>query len=269
MMENKTADYKNFTEISKRLAKSGYKKFVVHNRMIMGFYDLTQDSDVGMHYIMHVPDEYEDLYDGHFIFDNDKFTKQLAEIRNKAKEERTKLGLPPRVVDGCIKYRPKDELEENAFIIEVSLQIHELVDPPAGSKRKSKVLGDVIQDIGFMLPCPDVTTDEWEKLSDNMMTSLSSLTNRVGTQVVLIDAIENGLVEPVVNYPRVFYCDVKVEGESVQVPLMKSFFRGINKFDQLILTVQKTKIKGVFVYCITLSAKGLTDQYISYIQNFK
>ena len=98
MMENKTADYKNFNEISKRLAKSGYKKFIVHNRMIMGFYDLTQDSDVGMHYIMHVPDEYEDLYDGHFIFDNDKFTKQLAEIRNKAKGRELNSGYLPELL---------------------------------------------------------------------------------------------------------------------------------------------------------------------------
>lgn len=268
-MDNKFANYNNFLEISKRLAKSGYKKFIVHNRMIMGFYDLSQDSDIGMHYIMHIPDEYEDLYDGHFIFDNEAFTKRLGEIRKKVAEERNRLGLPPRVVQGVIKYRETDSLEENSFMIEPSLQIHELVDPPEGSKKKSKVLGEVITDIGFTIPCPNNKTDEWEKQSDNMIDSLNKLSTRVGKQVVLIDALENGLVEPVVNYPRVFYCNVKVEGESVQIPLMKSFFRGINKFDGLTISVQKTNIKGVFILCITLSAKGLTDQYISYIQNFK
>ena len=29
------------------------------------------------------------------------------------------------------------------------------------------------------------------------------------------------------------------------------------------------ELRGVFVYTITLDAKGLTDQYIAYIQNFK
>ena len=261
----KSADFNRFVEVCRRADKSGFKTLIFHNRMVMGFYDIAQDSDIGMHYILHIPDDYEDLYDGHFTMNVNEFLKKLNETRNKIKEERLKLKLPPRAVDGELFYT----LDGKEMQIEIGLRIHDMVPPPPEIKRKTLVPGDILVNLGFMTTCKTLDDDATTAQVDLMLDSLNKVIERIEPTEVLIDVLENDLVSKVQEFPRVFYCKVKIDNESVQVPLMKSFFRGINKFDRLLLTVSKTCIKGIFVYTITLDAKGLTDQYIAYIQNFK
>ena len=44
---------KPFLDLMKRAQKSKYINFVMHSRMIMQCYDVSQDSDIGTHYILH------------------------------------------------------------------------------------------------------------------------------------------------------------------------------------------------------------------------
>ena len=263
--KRKSADFDKFVDVCRRAVKSGFKTLLFHNRMVMGFYDIAQDSDIGMHYILHIPDDYEDLYDGHFAMNVEEFLKKLNETKNKVKEERLKLNLPPRSVDGELFY----ELDGNLMQIEIGVRIHEMVPPPPETKRKTLVPGNVLVNLGFVTSCKTFEDDSMTSQIDLMLDSLNKIITRMEPTTVLVDVLENDLVNKVQEFPRVFYCKVKIDNESVQVPLMKSFFRGINKFDRLLLTVSKTCIKGIFIYTITLDAKGLTDQYIAYIQNFK
>lgn len=266
---NQTADYDHFIEVCKRASKSGFKNLLFYNRMVIGCYDIAQDSDIGMHYILHIPDEYDALYDQQFVMNIPEFLKKLNEVRNKVKEERLKLNLPPRAVDGEVQYRVKEQTIE----IEVGLRIHEMVPPPPETKRKTLVKGDVVMNLGFTTECNLVNSDGAAYQTDLTLDTIKKITERIGESeddhVVLIDALENGLVDVVLGYPRVLYCDVKFGKDTVHVPLMKSFFHGVTKFDRLILTVMKTKIPGIYVYVITIDAKGLTHQSISYLQNFK
>lgn len=258
-------DYTKFTEVCKRAAKSEFKSFIVHNRMVMGFYDLSQDSDIGMHYILHIPDDYDNVFDQSFLWDNEIFIKRLNELRNKIKDERAKLKLPPRAVTGAMKWREDGE----TLIVETSLQIHELVPPPVESKRKTPILGDVVMDLGFDMECKTFNDKNMPPEVENMLRSLTTVIDRIEDKIITVDILQNDLVKTVQDFPRIFYCKLDAFGETIQMPLMKSFFRGINTFDKLYFNVYPTNIKGVYIYLISLSAKGLTDRYISYIQNFK
>lgn len=258
-------DYTKFTDVCKRAAKSDFKSFIVHSRMVMGFYDLSQDSDIGMHYVLHIPDDYGNVFDKSFIWENDLFIKRLNELRHKIKTERTNLKLPPRTVTEEMCWREDGE----TLIIETRLQIHKLVPPPPDSKRKTPILGDVIADLGFEMECKMFCDNNAPAEVDNMLRSLVNMIDRMGDKIITADILQNDLVQTIQNCPRIFYCKLSAFGETIQVPLMKSFLRGINIFDYLYVNVYPTNIKGIYIYLITLSAKGLTDRYISYIQNFK
>lgn len=262
MQKNLNCD--KLLDISRRMSKSGYGTLLCHNRMMLGCYNVSFDSDIGMHYICHIPDEYEDLYDGHFIWDNQKFLSEYARSRKVADEFRKKEGLPPKSMTNSASYVINDDL----VVIDASVQVREMIQPDP--TKKKIIPGDnVLMDIGFTLECPTFSSADSNDDVENVLTTFNNLQDRMLDKTVIVDGIDNGILDKIQEFPRVFYYNVELDGDKIRVPLLKSFFRGMTKFDRMMFGVTKTKLDNIAVYTMTFESKGLTDQYIAYIQNFK
>ena len=262
-MSTITDNYNHLMELSKRAIKSGYKEFLVHNRMIMACYDISTDSDQGMHYILHVPDDYADLYDKTFLLNLNDLNAKAKESKNRIDEIRNEKKLPPRAVEGELKYWSDD----TTVYIDVSYTLYNM-EPHPETRRKALVKGARLANLGFTLECKIV--DDTHQTVANILNSYGKIIARTnGETMVMFDGLENHLLDRVKDYPRVFYCTVKLNGETIQVPFLRSFFRNISKFDRMIFGITATKLKGIALFTMTYESKGLVDQYISYIQNFK
>lgn len=255
----------NLLTVCKRAAMSKFEMFIIHNRMMIGCYDITQDDDNGMHVIIHIPDDYEDFYDGHFVWPNKFFIAKCNETKKKVDEERAKRNLPPRAVTREFDYH----VEKDKMVVEAYYILHEMIAPPPETKRKTLILGDPIMNLGFTMECDLFTNDYLPHTAEVVLDVFNKLQERMTGDTILIDGLENDVISKVLASPRVFYCKVPYDDECIQVPLLKSFFRGINKFDRMMFGVTKTSIDGVAVLTMTFDSKGLTEQYVAYVQNFK
>jgi hypothetical protein len=45
-------------------------------------------------------------------------------------------------------------------------------------------------------------------------------------------------------------------------------FAGMKSWDEFFISIQETTLEGIYLVAIQFTAKGLTDQYIGYLQNF-
>lgn len=245
-----TFDSSAFFELLKRASHSGYKKILLHDRMLMNCYDVNNDDDLGFHYILHIPETEayrSDFYLLDLVLDLNAITNATKTIKKDHEARRKSL-----------KYKPKE-----ASIVGRYDFYHGYVLISFDYMLKDELWKTVDIEVPYPIP-------EMNSVKTNIESSYNSILNRIDISVppVIIDGIAKEIREDTLDRVRAFYYPVDINGKTIKIPFLKSFFRAINKFEQFDISVIKTHIKNVYLVVHTFGSKGLTDQYIMYVEDF-
>lgn len=90
----------------------------------------------------------------------------------------------------------------------------------------------------------------------------------VGGIGIAFDASRYNLYQIAINAPQIYFFKIDIRGERIKVPIYKSMLQGISDPYEFYILLEQTDIDHLWIYAIQLTNKGLTEQYIGYIQNF-
>ena len=239
-----------YIALLKRAVKSGYNNYLImKDRMFINCYDPDIDSDHGMHYIQMVPDtaDYEDkFYDKTMLINPTTilhaYTDKASELTEKRKEKKLKpkeaaVYLSYNTVDGYVK-----------LVFEYELQ------------------GSVIDTSSVCIK----ELSQYDREVELMVHTFDQLVNRLDLSypTVRIDGVDSGFVEKALNSVRVYYEKLKLEDETIKIPLIKSMLNGNKSFDKFDVTINHTVLKNIYAFMIDYETKGIEEIFWGYIQNF-
>ena len=237
----------SFIKLLRRAVHSGFPRLLMHGRMLMQCFNVDDDGEVGMNYVLHVPDtdDYDDpFYDEDVIFnvrdvmntytkghrDIDGIRKELGE-KSKAVSEEVRLDEDGRFIFTFILNGERDTI----ISIE-SVDVTYPIDPASGMVR-------------------------------NVEQSYNNLIGRIrlGGACLTYDGLRFGLQRYAMECSEVYTFIVKFHGRKLSVPLTKSMFGGIRELDSFTLSVQEANIDGLYVYALSLMKAGIAETYWGYI----
>ena len=241
---------KPFIELLRRAVKSKYTKFLMKDRMIMGCYSVDEDSDIGLHYILYIPeaDAYDDpFYNMTVILEPKELIAMYTTGHAKLLEVKKK-----------VKAKPKDVKEE--------LHVRETSHGLRLSMNFS-CCDEVVDTQVIIIPYP---VSSQSPIVENICNTYNRMlqTINIGGIGVAFDASRYNLYNIAVNSPQIYFFKVNIRGEKVRIPIFKSMLQGISDPDEFYILVEQTTTPYLWIYAVQLTAKGLTEQYIGYIQNF-
>lgn len=240
---------KPFIELMRRASKCRFSSVLLNNRMLMQCYDIDIDSDVGMHYILHIPDDekYSDpLYDETLVL----YPKQILDAYNTGHailtEEKKKE-----------KAKPKEVNEELYFRVEKK---------HATFKFVYYVKDKVVTTTTCRVPYP---VDQNGPAIMNIVSTYENILLRlkVGGRCVILNGIRQGILRTALTTNTIVYYIVKLNGVKVRVPLYKSMFLN-STYDQVFISLQETELDMIYLLTIQTERGGIIEQLISYVQNF-
>lgn len=243
-------DTKPFIELLRRVVKSRYKDFLMTGRMIMQCYTIDEDSDVGLHYILHIPND--DPYNDSFY--NETLVLQPDVIMDAYKNGHDKLTEKKKKTNA----KPKEIQEKMDFVI---------TDKGAKLKMQFIVQDELIdtQTVHLLYPVKDGNA-----IASNVTNAYTGILDKlkVGGAALSFDGYRLGLYDMAMNSAQIVFYTVKIKGIKVKIPLYRSMFLGQKSFDEFFISVQETTIDMVYLYTIQFARKGIIEQFIGYIQTF-
>lgn len=241
---------KPFINILRRIQKSHYSKFLMNNRMIMQCYTVDEDDDIGLHYILHIPDTVEyssEFYDTTLILEPKVILSAYSLGHSILLARKKELKLKPK------------EVKEEAFF--------KITDHHVRLKFLFYAQDDLLdtEECVFDYPVSENDPDV-----ENIMRTYWDMMTRVkpGGLGVAFDAQRYNLYMLAMNCPRIYYYRVDIGGVKVKIPLYKSIFAGRKEWREFFISIQETTIPMVYLYALQFTWGDVTDQYIGYIQNF-
>lgn len=240
-----------FITLLKRASHSGHGVMFMHDRMLMNCYDIDHDDDIGIHYVLHVPETEEYAYDFYqidLIFTISDITTPYSKYKKEFEERRKSLKLKPKQASVIGRYEQYDRY----MLLSFDFKLEE----------------EVWRTLEIKIPYP---IEPNNKIVTNVVTAYNLIFERLipDKDPMIIDGIKENIQEETLKRVRVYYHIVEMDGIEILLPFMKSSFRTLNKLEQFYITIQKTNIKHVYLVTHTFQAKGLTDQYIMYVENFR
>lgn len=243
-------ELKPLVAILRRIQKSKYPTLLLSNRMIMQCYSIDEDSDIGLHYILHVPDTDEyvsEFWDSTLILEPkmilSAYTAGHKELLEVKKEK---------------KLKPKEVSEEALF---------KITDTGARLKFMYYASDEVIstQSVEF-----DYPVNEHGSVVENITKTYWDMISRVkqGGLGVAFDAQRYNLYMLGTSSSQVRYFKIKIGGHRIMIPLYKSMFVGKKEWDEFYISLQETTIPSVYLYAIQYTWGGVTDQYVGYLLSF-
>ena len=221
----------------------------MHHRMLMQFYDVLEDSDIGFHYILFIPDtkDYEDdFYDSSMLLPVDAILNQYNITHRKMDEKRKEMKLKP----GDLKeYGRIITNDEGSF-----LQMYFTIENETICRENVP--------IRYPINELDINVHRILQIQSEIARRI-----KVGGLAIVEDAYSSGLYHRAVSNPQVTYAKMKIGTEHVRIPLYKSMFQGM-KPDDIKLSICETTLKGIYQYTIQIDKDHLIDHYLGYIVNF-
>ena len=242
-------ELKPFIELMRRASKSKYTSVLMHNHMLLQCYSIDQDSDIGLHYILHIPDiaPYDDeFYDETLILNP-------TEILDLYKKGHTVLAEKKSEV----KAKPKDVREELNFVVKPHY---------AQVKMQFIVQDELIDTQTYKVSYP---VNQHDKVIENILHNYTMMLKRikVGGYGVTFDGIRHGILDRAIESPRLVFFRLVIDGKVIRVPFYKSMFSG-NNYDEFFVSVQETEVPMVFLFTIHLERKGIIEQFMGYLMNY-
>lgn len=243
-------DPKSFIALLKRAAKCRYSTVVMNNHMLMQCYDIAIDSDVGIHYILHIPDtmDYNDeLYDMCLVIDHKKVIETYNEGHDIALQKRKEKGLKPKAANEVMTYT----VHENKHYVELVFEFYVMDEIVATTRCKLKIPMSY-----------DPTVNNIVNTYENMIMRV-----KVGGNGIVFDALAENILEKTLKAETMLYHILKLGKNTVRLPLYKTLFVS-SKCDEMYMSVQETNIDMVYLWTISCIYKGLHEQFICYVQSF-
>ncbi|MCM1531901.1 MAG: hypothetical protein NC114_06475 [Ruminococcus flavefaciens] len=235
---------KGFLTLLKRATRSKYQTLLMSNRLLMQCFDLDVDSDVGLHYILPIPDTEE--YQSEF-YDQTVLLNLPDIIKN--------YNMAHKEVDAyrkANKYKPKDLVEE-VYLVENEL----------------KIAFRVADQSMCTLSIPVIRPTDIDHDVMNIMKQYNLLLDRIkpGGICMEIDGVYQGLQERINSTPEIYYYVLKNAGMKIRVPLFRSMFLGIKEVDLFKFNVQETLMTDVYIMTYQIAKNGIEEIFWGYIVN--
>lgn len=243
-------DVKPFIELMTRATHCKFKRVFMVNHLILQCYTVDIDSDIGLHYILAIPptDQYNSpFYDELIELEPSAVTKVYNTGHKELLEKKKEKNAKPKEVKEEMVVQYKERRLEIKFMYYVK--------------------DALIFTTTYTEPYPvDNTRAEVENCVNTIMTTAERI--KPGGSCVIIDGLRTGLFDRTMNSIQVYYHVIRINGEKIRIPLIRSMFLGSKSFDSFYLSVQETILKGIYLYSIQLTRKSITEQFFGYIQNF-
>ena len=244
-------ELKPFIALMKRAVKSKYKSVYIINRMIMQCYSIDIDSDVGLHYVLPIPDlpEYDsELYNMLLKLYPADIVKTYTDGFKECDTERKNRKLKPRdmVEELFIQENDSNEVEFK-FIYYLSDQVY--------TTR-------TISHIQVM--------NEYDSEIVNCTQTLDNIYHRLkaGGFGILLDGLRSGIMLRAYESNTIHFHVITVDQKKIRIPFMKSMFLGSVKWDSVLITIQETNIDNIYIFALQLTRDNLSEIFFGYIQNF-
>lgn len=241
---------KPFIELLQRTTKSHYPKLFMQDRMLMGCYSIDEDSDIGLHYILYIPEAevYNDpFYDMTLVLDVKELLSLYARGHSGLLEAKKKVKAKPKDVSETLHVR----VEKNKLVLKMLFTCCDEV-------------------IGTEIAYLDYPVNSNMKLVEGVADTYTKLLSMIkaGGIGISFDAQRYNLYQIAIKAPQIYFFKVDVRGSRIKIPIYKSMLVGMKDPDEFYITIEETVIPQLWIYAIQLTNKGLTEQYIGYIQNF-
>lgn len=236
--------------ILRRSLKSQYKTFLLNNRMLMQCYTIDEDDDIGFHYILHIPDteEYTDpFYDETLILEPKEILARYTVGHRALLEKKREVKAKPKEVKEELHFKISGHTARLKFLFYVQ---DELVDTQ-------------LYETPYPVSSIDPTVETIGKTYYDMISRI-----KAGGIGVAFDGSKYNLYEQAMKYPEIYFFKVKLRDTKIRIPIYKSMFVGLKDWTEFFISIQETKLPGIYVYAVHFTAKGITEQFIGYIQNF-
>lgn len=243
-------DIKAFVALLRRALKSHYTEFLLNNRMLVQCYSIDEDSDIGLHYILHIPstEEYSDsFYDETLLLDaktlSTLYSDGHKEYLSKKKESGAKAKECHEEVM-FVKYKHSSKIKYLYYVQDSLITTRELEIPYPINENDHQV--------------------------ENILSTITNIATRIRPNGygIAFDAGQMNLYQTALDSEEIYYLKIKCNGRKIKIPMFKSLFAGNKEWREFFISVQETTIPMVYVYAVQFTTKGLTDQYVGYIQNF-
>ena len=236
--------------ILRRSLKSQYKTFLLNNRMLMQCYTIDEDDDIGFHYILHIPDteEYTDpFYDETLILEPKEILARYTVGHRALLEKKREVKAKPKEVKEELHFKISGHTARLKFLFYVQ---DELVDTQ-------------LYETPYPVSPIDPTVETIGKTYYDMISRI-----KAGGIGVAFDGSKYNLYEQAMKYPEIYFFKVKLRDTKIRIPIYKSMFVGLKDWTEFFISIQETELPGIYVYAVHFTAKGITEQFIGYIQNF-
>lgn len=244
-------DARPFIALIKRTTKSKYDSLIMNNRMILQCYDISEDSDVGLHYILHIPDTVpynHDFYDTTMVIN-------ISEILTTYQEGKTIQAA--YATDNNIK--PK-ELREELYTEQTDTYQLKL-------KFVYYAKDHTVTTTSVNVESPLRPTN---RMIDNIETSIANMILRVkpGGSCVILDGHRSGIYQLAMESSQIAFYRIRMNHKVIRIPVYRSMLLGQKNIDLFTISVQETVIPMIYLYTIQMERQGLVEQFIGYVQNF-
>ena len=239
---------KPFIELLQRTTKSHYSNLLMKDRMLMGCYSIDEDSDIGLHYILYIPETYDDpFYDMTAILDVKEILALYTRGHTGLVEAKKKVKAKPKDVSETLYVRE----EKNKLILKMLFTCCD------------EVIGTEVYYIDYPVN-PNL------RLVEGVADTYTKMLNMVkpGGIGISFDAQRYNLYQIALKAPQIYFFKVDIRGNRIKIPIYKSMLVGMKDPDEFYIMIEETVIPQLWVYAVQLTNKGLTEQYIGYIQNF-
>ena len=247
-MKNHQFDFNQFITYLKRLVKTGYKELALYHNSFINCYSLDEDDDIGMHVKIPI-DSDKEFYNMSLLIRPNYILNQIKPTIDKFNKYRKDQKIKPK----CAKIIGTGVRKKSAYFVDVGYYLYR---------------NDTWELFTFdTLEFPYLHHND--KIIQNINETKRLRDLRCQGDWHTFDAIEKDIINKTISYSRVYYHMVDINGSEVPLPFLKSFFHGINKPDKFIIRIKKTIIPNVYFMEYHFEAKGITEIYSMYVENFR
>lgn len=242
---------KPFVNILRRATHCRYSTIIMANRMFMQCYSIDVDSEVGLNYLLFIPDteEYADeFYSETLVLSPSSILARYNRGHKLLEEKKKEAGL-----------KSKDVKEEFCFQIRNSHS--------AEIKFMYYLLDELVTTETYRLDYPiDMTSVAVE----TCLQSYTNLLNRIkpGGACLVFDGLRYDLQNKASECSEIYHFIIRYGGKKIQVPILRSMFNGIKDVDTLYLSLQESTLKDIYVYSFQYTKREITEQFWGYLLHY-
>lgn len=245
-----TIELKPFLNMLRRATRCGFSSVLLNNRMLMQCYNLDVDSEVGLHYVLHIPDDQDplcDFYNLTLLLKPREILKVYSEGHKALDAERKEQKLTPKAASEVLEYH------EHKHHIDLEFHFY--------------LAGEEFQTQEYSIPYP---VDESIPEVENCVKAYDQLLDRIkhGGACLAFNGTRMDLQRRIVECPEIYRYQIRYHGKKLSIPFTKSMFLGIKELDRFFFSVQETTMDDIYVYSISLEKKGIIEQFWGYLLQY-